>query len=262
MKGYISIKISTLRKISLALLSLIALGSVGYFLKCHYAADMHYVETKSYYELKADGRTVLYFRSVDSDSMLNGVSLSPLSVDYAGNMPFRQSDLYGIVEKNRKYINHRISQLDSIRQELYYYLDRHNVQDEGFDMVAERVTVLVNEKTRLEKWRDALASIDATTHLYAKKTVTRQRIDSIRLSPVFVGIGGGVWSQGRWLRTERNGKGVSFDHSRRLVAGTWNADTMSFGTRYDDDGTYRGQTDRWMQACGHGIYQYADRTYA
>ena len=83
MKGYISIKISTLRKISLALLSLIALGSVGYFLKCHYAADMHYVETKSYYELKADGRTVLYFRSVDSDSMLNGVSLSPLSVDYA-----------------------------------------------------------------------------------------------------------------------------------------------------------------------------------
>ena len=261
MKGYISIKISTLRKISLALLSLIALGSVGYFIKCHYATDIPYVETKAYYELKADGRTVLYFRSVDSDSMLNGISLSPISVDYAGKMPLRQYDLHRMVEINRNAIIHRITQLDSIRQELYYYLDRHNVQDEGFDMVAERVTVLVNEKSRLEKWRDALATIDTTTHLYAKKTVTRQRIDSIRLSPVFVGVGGGVWTQGRWLRIERTGKGVSFDHSGRLVAGTWNADTMSSGMRYDEEGRYRGQTDRWMQACGHGIYRYADYTY-
>ena len=261
MKGYISIKISTLRNISLALLSLIALGSVGYFIKCHYATDIPYVETKAYYELKADGRTVLYFRSVDSDSMLNGISLSPISVDYAGKMPLRQYDLHRMVEINRNAIIHRITQLDSIRQELYYYLDRHNVQDEGFDMVAERVTVLVNEKSRLEKWRDALATIDTTTHLYAKKTVTRQRIDSIRLSPVFVGVGGGVWTQGRWMRIERTGKGVSFDHSGRLVAGTWNADTMSSGMRYDEEGRYRGQTDRWMQACGHGIYRYADYTY-
>lgn len=261
MKGYISIKISTLRKISLALLSLIALGVVGYYLKCHYASLMPSVETKAYYELKADGRTVLYFRSVGRDSMLNGISLSPLSVDYAGEMPISQSSLHRMVEINRNAIIHRISQLDSIRQELYYYLDRHNVQDEGFDMVAERVTVLVNEKTRLEKWRDALAAIDATTHLYAKKTVTRQRIDSMSLSPVFVGIDGGIWTQGRWLRVERTGKGVGFDHSGRLVAGTWSADTMSSGTRYDDDGIYRGQTDRWMQACGHGIYRYSDHTY-
>ena len=118
MKGYISIKISTLRKISLALLSLIALGSVGYFIKCHYATDIPYVETKAYYELKADGRTVLYFRSVDSDSMLNGISLSPISVDYAGKMPLRQSDLHRMVEINRNAIIHRITQLDSIRQAL------------------------------------------------------------------------------------------------------------------------------------------------
>ena len=261
MKGYISIKISTLRKISLALLLLIALGTAAYLLKCHYSANIPYVETKSYYELKADGRTVLFFRSTGSDSLFNGISLSPMSVNYAGNMPFRQSDLYGIVEKNRKYINHRISQLDSIRQELYYYLERHNVQDEGFDMVAERVTVLVNEKTKLEKWREALAPIDASTHLFTKKVVTRQRIDSVALSPIFVGIDGGIWTQGRWLRTERTGKGVSFDYSGRPVAGTWNADTMMTGTRYDEKGIYRGQTDRWMQASGHGIYQYADCTY-
>ena len=155
---------------------------------------------------------MLFFRSTGSDSLFNGISLSPMSVNYAGNMPFRQSDLYGIVEKNRKYINHRISQLDSIRQELYYYLERHNVQDEGFEMVAERVTVLVNEKTKLEKWREALAPIDASTHLFTKKVVTRQRIDSVALSPIFVGIDGGIWTQGRWLRTERTGKGVSFDY--------------------------------------------------
>ena len=261
MKGYISIKISTLRKISLALLSLIALGTAGYLLKCHYADDVPYVETKSYYELRADGRTVLYFRSADRDSMLNGMSLSPLSVDYAGNIPVSQSNLYEMVEKNRNAINHRISQLDSIRQELYYYLERHSVQDEGFDMVAERVTVLVNEMTKLEKWRDALASIDATTHLYTKKVVTRQRIDSISPSPIFVGIDGGIWTRGRWIRTERSGKGVSFDYSGRPVAGIWNADTMASGTRYDLQGVYRGQTDRWMQASGHGTYQYADCTY-
>ena len=104
----------------MALLSLIALGTAGYLLKCHYADEIPYVETKSYYELRADGRTVLYFRSADRDSMLNGMSLSPLSVDYAGNMPVSQSGLYEMVEKNRNAINHRISQLDSIRQELYY----------------------------------------------------------------------------------------------------------------------------------------------
>ena len=111
-------------------------------------------------------------------------------------------------------------------------------------MVAERVTVLVNEKTKLEKWREALAPIDASTHLFTKKVVTRQRIDSVALSPIFVGIDGGIWTQGRWLRTERTGKGVSFDYSGRPVAGTWNADTMMTGTRYDEKGTYRGQTDR------------------
>lgn len=261
MKGYISIKISTLRKISLALLSLMALVAVGYFVKCRFTQHMPYVETKSYYELKADGRTVMYFRSVGRDSIMNGMSLSPLSADYAGSMPIKQSDLLRMVEINRNAINHRMSQLDSIRQELSYYLDRHNVQDEGFDMVAERVTVLVNENTRLEKWRDALSAIDNTTHLYVKRVASRTRLDSITPSPIFVGIDGGCWTQGRWLKVERTGKGIGFDYSGQLVAGKWNADTLENGTRYDEDGIYRGQTDRWMQASGHGSYSYPDCTY-
>ena len=73
MKGYITIKISTLRKIALALVSLIALGTAAYLLKCHYSANIPYVETKSYYELKADGRTVLFFRSTGSDSLFKGI---------------------------------------------------------------------------------------------------------------------------------------------------------------------------------------------
>ena len=261
MKGYVSIRISTLRKFSLALLSLLALVAIGIFCVRHLrGAKLHYIETKAYYELKADGRTVMYFRSIDSDTLMRGMSLTPPASCHAGKAKLSNAQLYRMVEINRANINLRIAQLDSIRHELDYYLDRHNVQDEGFDMVAGRMTVLVNERTRLEKWRDALAPIDSVTRLDTRRIAETRRIDSVRPSPHFVGIQGGIWTHGRWLKAQRSGKGAGFDRSGRLVVATWNADTVINGTRHDCQGFFTGQMDKWMQACGHGSYTYADNT--
>lgn len=261
MKEYISIRISTLRIISLALLSLIAaIASVFFIIRYNTVNDVPYIETKAYYELRANGRTALYFRYIDKDTIMRGMALSPVSVNHAPHIKAGNKDLLRMVEINLRAINERMAQLDSIQHELDYYLDRHNVQDEGFDIVAEKIAVMNNERTRLGKWRDALAGIGITTHLYIKRVAQRTRIDSIDLSPVFVGIDGGIWTQGRWLKAERSGKGVSHDHANRIVAGTWNADTMSHGVILDHNGIYRGQTDRWMQAYGHGEYLYRDNT--
>lgn len=261
MKGYISIKISTLRKFSLALLSLLALVAIVVVsVKYWQNRKLPYVETKARYELKADGRTVVCFRSIDRDTAMRGMALAPTAVNHTGSMRLKPCDLYRMVEINRENINRRIAQLDSIRHELDYYLDRHNVQDEGFDMVAGRMTVLVNERTRLEKWRDALSAIDRTTRLETRRVAESVRIDSMKTSSVFVAMDGGIWTQGRWLKVQRSGKGVAFDHSKRLVAGIWNSDSIVTGTRYDSNGMFNGQMDKWMQASGHGSYTYADNT--
>ena len=44
------------------------------------------------------------------------------------------------------------------------------------------------------------------------------------------------------------------------MTGTWNADTIVNGTRYDSCGIFTGHMNKWMLACGHGSYTYADRT--
>ena len=261
MKGYVYIKISTLRKLSLALLSLLAIAAVAFFaLEYRRQCQLPYVETKAYHELRADGKTVMYFRHIANDTTMRGMALTPVNAGLTRSISVSPAHIYRMVEKSRSVINLRISQLDSVRHELEYYLDRHNVQDEGFDMVAARMTVLTNERTRLEKWRDALSAIDRTTRLETRRIATTQRIDSVKPSPIFVGIQGGVWTGGRWLRMQRSGKGVAFDNSRRLVTGKWNADTIVNGTRYDSCGIYTGHMNKWMQACGHGSYTYADRT--
>lgn len=113
-----------------------------------------------------------------------------------------------------------------IQSELDYYLQRHNVQDEGFDMVARYA----------EEGDSTLAAYLPDGHF-------------------------GLMSFFQWHDFPREGKCMTTDSYGRIIIGTFHSDTLVSGIRIDSLGTYAGQFDRHLQASGHGSYQSADGTY-
>lgn len=123
-----------------------------------------------------------------------------------------------------------MKQLDSLREqmardrkgELDYYLERHNVEDEGYEMVA----AFANGKRHIET------------------------IDTIPL-----------YNVGRWKGHKRQGTAISRDSLGRIIIGQWDNDTLVSGIRIDSVGIYQGAfsggrpgavTD--AKAEGHGSY--------
>ena len=127
--------------------------------------------------------------------------------------------------------------LDSIRQqmaedlktELDYYLDRHNVSDEGYEMVAAFANGLRHHET----------------------------IDTIS-----------VYNVGRWKGKKRQGTAISRDSLGRIIIGNWINDTLVSGIRIDSMGVYQGAFvdgkpgySSSAKAQGHGSYVTADGHY-
>ena len=112
------------------------------------------------------------------------------------------------------------------QQELEYYLSRHNVDDEGFDMVARYA----------DKGDSLLAAY--TPHVPA--------------TPI------GVF---HFLTIPRRGLGLIGDTIGRIIIGTWHADTLLSGIRADSMGTYAGRFNKHLQAEGHGAYRTTDGNY-
>ena len=113
-----------------------------------------------------------------------------------------------------------------VNSELDYYMSRHNVDDEGFDMVARYA-----------------AEGDSTLAAYMPKG---------RVTPV-----GFFQTDG----LPRNGKGVTQDSLANIIIGVWQADTLVSGIRIDSAGVYAGQFNRLMEASGHGSYRSTDGSY-
>lgn len=113
-----------------------------------------------------------------------------------------------------------------IKAELQYYLSRHNVDDEGFDMVAR-----YGEEG------------DSTLSAFMPKG---------RTSPL---------SQLELPHLKRHGKGIAHDSCGRIIIGRWQADTLVYGIRIDSAGVYAGQFNRQLQADGHGSYRSVDGAY-
>ncbi|MEE3445028.1 MAG: GH25 family lysozyme [Prevotella sp.] len=127
--------------------------------------------------------------------------------------------------------------LDSIRQqmandrktELDYYLDRHNVSDEGYEMVAA----------------------------FANGERHRETTDTIS-----------VYNVGHWKNKKREGTAISRDSLGRITIGRWNNDTLVSGIRIDSLGTYQGAFTNGQRgritdakAEGHGSYMTTDGHY-
>lgn len=113
--------------------------------------------------------------------------------------------------------------LDSLRQqmtkdrkiEMDYYLDRHNVEDEGYEMVAA----------------------------FAAGKRHQETIDTLS-----------VYNVGHWKGKKREGTAISRDSLGRLIIGNWSTDTLRSGLRIDSTGIYEGGFADG-QAEGHGSYK-------
>ena len=127
--------------------------------------------------------------------------------------------------------------LDSIRQqiandrkaEFAYYLDRHNVSDEGYEMVAA----------------------------FANGQLHHEPIDTIP-----------IYNVGRWKDKKRQGTAIIRDSLGRIIIGNWNADTLVSGIRIDSLGIYQGAFTNGARAIitdakaeGHGAYMTTDGHY-
>ena len=131
---------------------------------------------------------------------------------------------------NMQFVDSVERHLAKFRQtELNYYLERHNVEDEGYEMVAAF----------------------AAGHLH------REQLDSIT-----------VYNVGRWKNHPRQGTAISRDSAGRLTIGHWEKDTLVSGIRLDTAGTYQGAfaggragTVVNAYAEGHGSYVSADGHY-
>ena len=113
-----------------------------------------------------------------------------------------------------------------IQNELNYYLHRHSVQDEGFDMVAR-----YSEEG------------DSTLSAY-KPRGTYSLTSFVKLKDY-----------------QREGKCMVRDMYGRIIIGQFRADTLVYGIRIDSLGTYAGQFNRHLMAHGHGSYQSGEGTY-
>ena len=105
--------------------------------------------------------------------------------------------------------------------EFKYYFDRHNVMDEGYEMVA----AFANGK---------------------RLTIEPAR----RLT---------VWNVGTWRGRTHEGTALAVDSAGFTIIGTFDADTIKTGLRIDTLGTYLGDF-RGTIAHGHGAY-IADDSY-
>ena len=146
--------------------------------------------------------------------------------------PYSQQQLFDSLARlspSRQTDSLRLYAQRLVSAETDYYLERHNVQDEGFEMVAA----------------------------FASGQRHQVTIDSIP-----------VWNVGRWKDKKRQGTAISRDSLGRIIIGNWEEDSLISGLRIDSLGIYQGSFVRTnlasvfnAKAEGHGSYLSADNHY-
>lgn len=113
------------------------------------------------------------------------------------------------------------------KEELDYYMQRHNVQDEGYEMVAHYV-------------------------YFGDSTLTTY----LPHSPLK------IWNIGQWRGIAKEGTGVGRDDiTGQITIGTWKADTLCAGIQIDSLGFYAGMLNAVSLPNGHGSYTTPNAFY-
>lgn len=127
----------------------------------------------------------------------------------------QQPDTAAIAERQRH-----------IDAELDYYLQRHSVDEEGYDMVANYAA---NGDRLLEDY------------------MPKERASLLGMLPL--------------KNYDRQGMGIVSDSCGSIYVGTWQSDTLVTGMRLDSTGIYAGQFCRTMKATGHGCHRAFDGSF-
>lgn len=170
------------------------------------AADMRrsaaVVETRTWYELRADGRAALFFCGVGADTLLSG-----LAADTAGAAAVRLSAACWVnrwpvvpscrgrlvtalppaappvaaspqrlLDRARRQLADSVGRGSHDVDELGYYLRVHGVQDEGYQEIAALATA---RRRRLAAMRRALDAADSLAASGARLTVARVTAHSV-----------------------------------------------------------------------------------
>lgn len=138
--------------------------------------------------------------------LLLAIAGGSLALLYKGPEPLTDADLSHIDSAARLSPSAltdslRITSQRLLKEETDYYMLRHNVEDEGYEMVAA----------------------------FANGQRLKETTDTI---PIF--------NIGRWKGKKREGTAVSRDSLGRIIIGNWNADTLTSGVRLDSAGFYQG----------------------
>ncbi len=113
---------------------------------------------------------------------------------------------------------------NTLKDEIDYYFSRHNVQDEGYEMIAHYAQ-------------------------YGDTLLTRLPQAPLRLLNI-----------GKWRGIDRQGTGLERDTLGRIILGHYDADTLVTGQRTDTTAIYAGDFSNY-QANGHGCCMTSDGTY-
>lgn len=145
------------------------------------------------------------------------------------------------LKKSLQYVENEIVEME-------YYLHIHNVNDEGYNLVAEYDTKLRKEHQQL------LDMVRDSSNNDKPKVLKTVYIKSKDRPGIAVLTAGGYWQSGRFhIGPFKSGKTISRDRTGRIVSALWNNDTIVTGIRIDSNGIYQGQMDSLMQACGEGV---------
>lgn len=281
MQDYITIKRRTARRGCLAAIAVLAAAVAGTCLYRHAAPHDNGTAAPTdtvcaCNTLTADGRPVIHFGGIGADSCFTQLSPSPRIISCADTLQLSAETLRRIVTRTRARIRRQTARLDSVNDEMRYYLEVHSVQDEGFGMISAHAESVKREYRELLAADSLLGSIGPNARLGVSRTVIpgeaapRENTSGEAASHAsasrhdnsfFVAVGGGVWQGGRWMKTAKNGRGLYIGRDGRAICGTWHADTLATGRLTDSLGTYRGQFDSTLSPSGHGSHTAPDGTF-
>ena len=207
-------------------------------------------------------RTLNDKRQMKNKSIANAFDIAVLAVVVILNPLLSYKSIHMGIPDKVEILVHQQPTADSAiigskLHELQYYLRTHNVTDEGYNLIAQYNTLLTSQaKTALK------ADKDSSHHriLTPPKTTTRYIKAKDRLLPA-VKTCGGYWKSGHFRIGKVNGPAILRDWQGRIVCAMLDADTVVTATRTDSTGTYRGQMNSDLMACGQGTFDATDGTH-
>lgn len=262
MKRYITVKRKTVRRaVALAVFLIIAAAASIIIVPRLRQQPLIKVEVLSRNSLTDRGREVAWFRTMDADSTLAGLTTEKDSVKTAPAVWLKPGQLERVITLTLEKLRKKDHELHGAVREMDYYIDTHGVQDEGYDMVAAHRETLRRETDITARFIERLQQALDGGHPGVVRTTIKAFESQLRPTTVVVECMGGRWIGSRWTLRRPSRQGITTDSLGRMICAVWNADSIVWGRRPDSLGTYAGEMDAAGRARGHGIYTSNDGTF-